>query len=173
MWPGLTYLYSYDAVGFGCFRRVCKLASALANEDADCVVIGHDYQTEMFSAGDFLQYGLPSGKPMPYGVRAQMMKELVDYAPPEHIITDMYPSGKYGELIPALKSSPSHNILVMRDIVAEPGKLLDAWTKSREIDRIREYYDEIWVFGLPQIHNDFEDFPEDIVSVVRFMGYVE
>ncbi|MEJ0068694.1 MAG: glycosyltransferase [Pseudomonadota bacterium] len=70
------------------------------------------------------------------------------------ILVDKEPLGVRGEVEAALGWAKQHGVpmvLGLRDVMDEPGLLAAEWARKNAVAAIEDYYDEIWVYGLPEI----------------------
>ena len=56
----------------------------------------------------------------------------------------------------------------------EPASLVDEWQRKMVFPALEQLYDEIWVYGLPQIFDPLREIPgmEPLAEKVRFTGYL-
>ena len=47
-------------------------------------------------------------------------------------------------------------ILGLRDIMDDPTSLAEEWRRKRVIPALKRFYDQIWVYGLPQVYDPIE-----------------
>ena len=94
------------------------------------------------------------------------------------MIVDKRPSGIDGELLETLRAlrrrrSSTKVVLGVRDILDEPERTRTSLEKTHFFETIREYYDEVWIYGSKDIFNAVSEyrFPLDIVRKTRFCGY--
>jgi predicted glycosyltransferase len=95
---------------------------------------------------------------------------------PDLLMVDNVPLGMKSELRPTLRYLRRHRPrsrihLNLRDILDAPDRLLDVWRKRGVGEVLREFYDQIDIFGERKIYDAIEayDLPRDRT---RFMGYL-
>ena len=73
-----------------------------------------------------------------------------------------------------LKGSGTHVVLGLRDVMDDPAVLDDEWVRKGVYPALDDLYDEIWVYGLPQVYDPLTglDIAPDIRAKVRFTGYL-
>ncbi len=56
----------------------------------------------------------------------------------------------------------------------EPALLIPEWERKETVPALVKYYDDIWVYGLPQIYNPLEgiDLPPSVTNKVTYTGYL-
>ena len=78
---------------------------------------------------------------------------------PDMFIVDKEPVGLRGEVLQTLKMLKRRGtrlVLGLRDVMDEPRLLEPEWQRKKALPALRELYDEIWVYGLPQICDPLE-----------------
>ena len=110
-------------------------------------------------------------------LRKRIVRSTLDSFRPDLFLVDNFPLGSRKELLPTLHrlrelSIPA--VLGLRDIVDRPEVVRATWTKEKIYDALREYYDLILVYGLPEILEVREAYglPPEIGSKVRYCGYI-
>ena len=65
-------------------------------------------------------------------------------------------------------------ILGLRDIMDEPASLVDEWQRKMVFPALERLYDEIWVYGLPEIFDPLREIPGMAAGgdKIRFTGYL-
>jgi len=65
-------------------------------------------------------------------------------------------------------------VLGLRDVMDEPRLLMPEWERKNVLPALRELYDEIWVYGLPQICNPLEgiSLPLSVRQKITYTGYL-
>lgn len=191
-------LYSHDTLGFGHLRRNMLLAGALRRMKAapDVLMIAG-----MQEAGAF---NLPEGVDVltlpAYGKRADgsyharsLGLDLRDLArlrsetirgalmayDPDLVVVDNVPRGAQSELdrpLAALrKRGRAKIVLGLRDVIDTPETVRAQWLLRRNFAAIREWFDEIWIYGDPAFFDLTAEynFGEEFRSKARFVGYLD
>ncbi|MCA9751703.1 MAG: hypothetical protein KC591_05890, partial [Gemmatimonadetes bacterium] len=191
-------LYAHDAVGLGHIRRVCRIADGLARLHGDVTTL----VLSGSSVADALPFPegsdvvkLPSLRKYhngAYGARhlhvddksiVRMRTAMIGAAfrtfEPDLVIVDKVASGVHGELVPALRTLRRLNpnaqiVLSLRDILDDPASVRRGWAKDGTLDTIRELYDRVFVWGMPEICDVVTEYsmPEDIAAKVEYCGYL-
>ena len=92
-------------------------------------------------------------------MRASIIQHTAEIFEPDMFIVDKEPLGLRGELTPTLKMLKRRGtrlVLGLRDVMDEPRLLEPEWQRKKVVPALRELYDEIWVYGLPQICDPLE-----------------
>jgi predicted glycosyltransferase len=91
---------------------------------------------------------------------------------------DKEPLGLRGEVEPALKYLKSQGrpcVLGLRDVMDEPSLLAPEWERKDAVSALARYYDEIWVYGLPQICEPLKGLklPGKVKQAMTYTGYLK
>ena len=190
--------YSHDGFGLGHLRRNTTIASHLARdvpESSVLMLIGCPAGA-VFSlpAGvDFIK--LPSIIKRDTGVwhplrlrigldktkelRSAILQQVARVFHPQLLLVDHVPLGVWGELLPLLamlkrRVDPPQIVLGVRDILDHPEVTCALWGREGAYDAIREYYDEIFIYGCRNVfdtgfHYGIE---REFAPMIRYCGYV-
>ncbi len=73
-----------------------------------------------------------------------------------------------------LKERGTHLVLGLRDIMDEPAALVPEWRRKKVMPASRDLYDQIWIYGLPQICDPLEgiDLPKSVQRKMIYTGYL-
>lgn len=191
-------LYSHDTMGLGHKRRNLLIAQALEKSslDADILVITGMREGNQIKTGQGIDFvtlpalykniqGQYQAKcwDMPLeeiiNLRSQIIYTTIKSFEPDIFIVDNVPRGAMSELNPTLKylhkQGKTYCILGLRDILDEPEVIRRDWKKAKNEKAIRRYYDEVWIYGDPQVYNSLEEygFAADIIAKFRYTGYLD
>ncbi len=189
-------IYSHDSYGLGHLRRCRAIAHSLVRHSAETSVLilsgspiisRFNFQQRV----DFIRLPgiikLPSGE---YGshslqlpiedtvaIRAAVIREAAAAFDPDIFIVDKEPHGLRGEVqetLHLLRERGTHLVLGLRDIMDEPELLAPEWERKRAMPSLEHLYDEIWVYGLPQICDPLDglDVPDTVRRKMVFTGYL-
>ena len=94
------------------------------------------------------------------------------------MIIDNVPRGAMNELdniLPELASRGTHIVLGLRDIIDEPEAVEKQWSKLKNLEIIRLYFDRIWVYGDKAIYDLAKEYnlPTDISEKLHYVGYLD
>ncbi|MEO0363664.1 MAG: glycosyltransferase [Pseudomonadota bacterium] len=188
--------YSHDTFGLGHLRRSRTIATALAGAMTDLSAL---IMTGSPIAGRFdFPYRvdhvrLPGVVKLPEGayashnlgvdidetvkLRAALLSAAEETFDPDLLIVDKEAWGFRNELTATLETAKRRGaklVLGIRDVLDEPGVLRREWERKGAVDAIERYYDEIWVYGLPEICEPLAGLPisDRMLSKVRYTGYL-
>jgi len=110
-------------------------------------------------------------------MRASIIQHTAEMFDPDLFIVDKEPVGLRGEVLPtlkALKRRGTRLVLGLRDVMDEPRLLEPEWQRKKALPALRELYDEIWVYGLPQICDPLEGIalPARVRQKMVYTGYL-
>ena len=110
-------------------------------------------------------------------MRSSIIQHTADIFDPHLFLVDKEPLGLRGEVrdtLIMLKERGTRLVLGLRDVMDEPVSLLDEWRRKNVFPALYELYDEIWVYGLPQIFNPLTELPGmlPLAHKVTFTGYL-
>jgi predicted glycosyltransferase len=73
-----------------------------------------------------------------------------------------------------LKERGTQLVLGLRDVMDDPQSLLEEWRRKNVFPALHDLYDEIWVYGLPQIFDPLTELPgmAPLADKVTFTGYL-
>ncbi len=192
-------LYSHDTLGFGHLRRNLLLAAALrrCSSQPEILLIagmreagafeipaGVDCLTlPAYSKGSDGQY-----QPRDLGkdlgeltnLRACIIKAAIKNFEPNLLVVDNVPRGAQSELDSTLQylrasNSGARIVLGLRDVIDTPSTVRKQWLRQRNFEAIRDFYDEVWVYGDPLIYDLIDDcqFGEDIRRKAVYTGFLD
>ncbi|MFC3299326.1 glycosyl transferase family 28 [Arthrobacter agilis] len=113
----------------------------------------------------------------------QLRTELIDTVlvrfRPHLVVVDRHAFGVDGELRQALanlrlKRPACKVVLGLREVLDSPYVIKQEWIGIHGMGPIRSYFDQIWVYGDPAIHDPLRtgEIPEILGSLVRYTGYL-
>jgi predicted glycosyltransferase len=110
-------------------------------------------------------------------MRASIIQHTAEIFDPDLFIVDKEPVGLRGEVLPtlkALKRRGTRLVLGLRDVMDEPRLLEPEWQRKKAMPALRDLYDEIWVYGLPQICDPLEGIalPPRVRQKMVYTGYL-
>ncbi|KQT86125.1 glycosyltransferase [Aurantimonas sp. Leaf443] len=166
-------IYSHDTFGLGHLRRCRVIAQALVAhrpETAVLIVAGspvvgsfnYPPQVDFIRVPGVVKLGADTYAPSNPGlslealteIRAAIIEKTAEIFDPDLFLVDKEPLGMRGEVGPtlkALKGRGTRLVLGLRDVMDEPSRLVEEWTRKEAFQAVEEDYDDIWVYGLPQI----------------------
>ncbi|HKV36794.1 MAG TPA: glycosyltransferase [Pyrinomonadaceae bacterium] len=192
-------LYSHDTFGLGNIRRTLLLAQEVIDQYPRAAVLlitgsqvihsfripeGVDYIKlpclDRIDAERYESRFLVECSEAVKRTRSAIIEKTVLGFAPNLIIVDKRPAGVDGELADTLKALRTRNfptrlVLGMRDILDEPRKTRETLKNNRSFEVIRDYYDEVWIYGSQSIFDTVReyDFPDDIARITHYCGYLK
>ena len=192
-------LYSHDTFGLGNIRRTVLLAQELINQYPKAAVLlitgsqmihsfripeGVDYVKlpclDRIDAERYESRFLLDCSEAVKSTRSAIIERTVLGFEPDLMIVDKRPAGVDGELHDTLtalreRNFPTRLVLGMRDILDEPRRTRETLKNNRSFEIIRDYYDEVWIYGSQSIFdtvNEYE-FPADVARITHYCGYLK
>ncbi|MDH3667477.1 MAG: hypothetical protein OEN23_11160 [Paracoccaceae bacterium] len=166
-------LYSHDTFGLGHLRRSRTIATALVEADPLCsalIVTGSpiagrfDFPERVdhvrlpgvvkLADGSYTSSNLPMDIDQMVGLRGAIIATADREFQSDLMIIDKEPWGFRHELADTLKAARARGariVLGIRDVLDDEDALVREWRRKGAIGAIEEFYDEIWVYGIPQI----------------------
>lgn len=191
-------LYSHDTMGLGHMRRNILIARTLAKSrlNASVLLVTGARQVGRFELPDGIDcLVLPSYSKSVSGnyesrhldirtrelvrLRSQSVSASIAAFNPELMVVDNVPRGAQNELDGMLSGVKARGytkmVLGLRDVLDEPGVTRGEWGKRNNLDVIDWYYDQVWVYGAPDVYNfcDNYRFGERFDSKVMYTGYLD
>src|SRR5690606_29805067 len=87
-------------------------------------------------------------------MRASIIQHTAEIFAPHLFLVDKEPLGLRGEVkdtLAMLKKSGTRLVLGLRDVMDEPTLLVPEWQRKNAMPALRDLYDDIWIYGLPEI----------------------
>jgi len=189
-------IYSHDTFGLGHLRRSRAIANAIVEQlpGASVVILsgspvignfefesGVDYirvpGVTKLPDGDYRSLNLNVSLDEAVGFRQALILQTAKAFHPDVFIVDKEPTGFRGEVVPALEylqASGCRLVLGIRDVMDEPSLLVPEWERKGAREALIRYYDEIWVYGLKDVHQPLEalDLPPEVESRITYTGYL-
>lgn len=189
-------IYSHDSYGLGHLRRCRAIAQSLASYQPNASILILTGSPVAGSFGfprqvDFIRVpGVEKLGDERYGshslgmdirellsIRSAIIQRTAETFRPDLFLVDKEPLGLRSEVEPALaplKRMGSTLVLGLRDVMDEPGRLSEEWERKRALPAIESLYDQIWVYGLPEICDPLQgiELSEAAREKVRFTGYI-
>ena len=189
-------IYSHDTFGLGHLRRCRSIAQSLVEHRkgmsvlilSGCPIIGSfDFRTRVdfvripgvvkLRNGEYSSLSLHLDVSEVMELRASIIHHTARIFQPDLFIVDKEPLGLRGELtetLRMLKGMGTPLILGLRDVMDDPWLLSREWDRKNAIPALRDFYDEIWVYGLPHICDPLAgiELPEGVAQRVSYTGYL-
>jgi predicted glycosyltransferase len=190
-------MYSHDTFGLGHLRRVRAIAHALVEESKDVSVLiltgssiigSFDFRTRVdfvrvpgvikLRNGEYTPLKLHMNIADTLAIRESIIRHTAETFDPDLFIVDKEPLGLHGEVESTLQDLNEKGIpcvLGLRDVMDEPALLEPEWKRKRAIPALSKYYDELWVYGLPQFCDPLEglEIPQSVRRKMVYTGYLQ
>src|SRR3974377_334430 len=166
-------IYSHDSFGLGHLRRCRSIAHSLVDADPAVSVLilfgspisgSFRFRSRVdfvrvpgvikLRNGEYVSLNLHIDIEETLAMRSSILRHTADIFDPDLLIVDKEPLGLRGEVrdtLDLLQRRGTALILGLRDVMDDPEALESEWERKHAVPALAEYYDEIWVYGLPQI----------------------
>jgi predicted glycosyltransferase len=175
MSPKRLLIYSHDSFGLGHLRRCRSIALSLVarNPKLSVMIIsglpliarfGFHPQIHVTlvpgiiktDAGEYRALSTEHDIHDAIAQRSRIILETAQSFEPDLLLVDKEPLGVRGEVQAVLEWAKRRHVpmvLGLRDVMDEPALLAREWARKNAVAAIEDYYDEIWVYGLPEIYD--------------------
>lgn len=189
-------IYSHDTFGLGHLRRCRTIAHHLVDQfkhlsvlilSGSPIIGSFDFRLRV----DFVRVPgvikLRNGEYTPLNLhidiadtlrmRSSIIRHTAESFQPDVFIVDKEPLGLRGEVLETLKllkPMGTRLVLGLRDVMDEPRLLEPEWRRKNVMPALRDLYDQIWVYGLPQICDPLEgiSLPAKVRQKMIYTGYL-
>jgi predicted glycosyltransferase len=166
-------IYSHDTFGLGHLRRCRAIAHSLVDADTSLSVLilsgspiigSFDFRSRVdfvrvpgvikLRNGEYVSLNEHIDIEETLAMRSSIIRHTADIFDPDILIVDKEPLGLRGEVratLDLLRARGTPLILGLRDVMDDPSALESEWERKHAVPALSEYYNEIWVYGLPQI----------------------
>jgi len=189
-------IYSHDSFGLGHLRRCRAIAHSLVDADpavsililSGSPIIGSfDFRSRVdfvrvpgvikLRNGEYVSLNLHIDIDEMLAMRSSIIRHTADIFDPELLIVDKEPLGLRGEVrdtLDLLQRRGTALVLGLRDVMDDPEALESEWERKQAVPALEEYYDEIWVYGLPQICDPLAGLavPHSVRERMTYTGYL-
>jgi len=189
-------IYSHDTFGLGHLRRCRTIAHHLVEQNKHLSVLilsgspiigSFDFRTRVdfvrvpgvikLRNGEYTSLSLHMDIEDTLMLRTSIIKHTASIFDPDVFIVDKEPIGLRGEVkytLEMLKERGTRLILGLRDVMDEPNLLAAEWRSKNVRPVLEELYDELWVYGLPQICNPLKNLglSEKCQRKIVYTGYL-
>ncbi len=189
-------IYSHDSFGLGHLRRCRTIAHALVGHRADISVLilsgspiigSFSFRNRVdfvripgvikLRRGEYTPLNLEIGIDEILALRASIIRHTAEAFAPDLFLVDKEPWGLRGEVrgtLGALKARGTRLVLGLRDVMDEPKRLAAEWRRKRAVPALSDVYDDIWIYGLPQICKPLSaiDLSTETAAKVSYTGYL-
>ncbi len=189
-------IYSHDTLGLGHLRRCRAIAHSLVEHDKDVSVLilsgspiigSFDFRARVdfvrvpgvikLRNGEYTSLNLHIDIKETLAIRASIIRHTAAAFAPDLFLVDKEPLGLRGEVagtLAMLKARGVPLILGLRDVMDDPSLLEPEWKRKNVLPAVRDLYDEIWVYGLPQICDPLAGIalPKSVRRKITYTGYL-
>ena len=189
-------IYSHDTFGLGHLRRCRAIAHALVENYSKLSVLilsgspiigSFDFRARVdfvrvpgvikLRNGEYTSLNLHLDISETLALRQSIIRHTADIFAPDLFIVDKEPLGLRGEVastLKLLKSRGTRLVLGLRDILDEPDRLTEEWKRKKALPALANIYDEIWVYGLPEVYAPLEGLalPANVTDKITYTGYL-
>ena len=194
--PQRVLIYSHDSFGLGHLRRCRAIAHALVEDHPQMSVLilsgspiigSFDFRNRVdfvripgvikLRNGDYTSHSLHIHIEDTIALRSSIIRHTAEIFDPDLFIVDKEPLGLRGEVretLEMLKARGVPVVLGLRDVMDDPKLLAVEWERKNAIPALRDLYDEVWVYGLPQICNPLKEIelPQSVHHKTVYTGYL-
>ena len=189
-------IYSHDTFGLGHLRRCRAIAHSLVGEFSELSVLilsgspiigSFDFRARVdfvripgvikLRSGEYTPLSLHIDIEQTLEMRAAIIEKTADVFDPDIFLVDKEPLGLHGEVERTLKKLSAKGtrlVLGLRDVLDDPDILREEWERKNALPALQSLYDEIWVYGLPSIHDPLDglDLDDSVYRKTLFTGYL-
>jgi predicted glycosyltransferase len=190
-------IYSHDSFGLGHLRRCRAIAHSLVahHKKLNVLILSGSPIVGRFSFrsrvdfvrvpgiikrrnGEYTSLNLDFHVEQTLALRASIIEHTARVFRPDLFLVDKEPLGLLGEVQSTLallrRQGETRLVLGLRDIMDDPTSLVEEWRRKRVIPALKRFYDQIWVYGLPQVYDPIEAYglPADVAAKTTFTGYL-
>lgn len=190
-------MYSHDTFGLGHLRRCRAIAHSLVERFKGLFVLimsgsqitgAFDFRARV----DFVK--IPSVIKLYNGeytsidehidihdtlaIRKSIIRDTARSFDPDIFIVDKEPLGFKGEIeetLEMLKENGTTLVLGLRDVMDSPRLLEKEWTQKSMLERVEQYYDDVWVYGPPDFWDPLTGLNPSsaLKDKLRYTGFLE
>ncbi len=189
-------IYSHDSFGLGHLRRCRTIAHSLVDHREDLSVLilsgspiigSFDFRARVdfiripgvikLRNGGYTSLSLDIDIDEMLDMRASFIRHTAEIFEPDIFLVDKEPLGLRGEVgdtLSMLKERGVPLVLGLRDVMDDPGQLTEEWRRKHAVPALRDLYDYIWVYGLPEICDPLNgvELPGEVRDKTKFTGYL-
>lgn len=189
-------IYSHDSFGLGHLRRCRAIAHSLVERykgisililSGSPIIASFDFRARVdfvripgiikLYNGEYVSLGLHLDLKDTLAMRSSIIRSTAEAFDPDLLLVDKEPLGLKGEVLDTLKMLKKRGatlVLGLRDVMDEPMLLRKEWEGRNVIPIMRDLYDEIWVYGLPQVYDPLSelDVPQSVRDKMIYTGYL-
>ncbi|MFO1072349.1 MAG: glycosyltransferase [Geminicoccaceae bacterium] len=189
-------IYSHDSFGLGHLRRCRTIAHHLVGRFKQLSVLilsgspiigSFDFRRRVdfvrvpgvikLRNGEYVSQTLRLGIDEALEIRRSIIHHTAEVFAPDLFLVDKEPLGLRGEVrstLEMLQERGTRCVLGLRDVMDEPTSLVDEWERKGVFPELARLYDDIWVYGLPEIFDPLHELPglDAFAGRIAFTGYL-
>ena len=189
-------IYSHDSFGLGHLRRCREIAHSLVASGSDLSVLilsgspiigSSDFRARVdfvripgvikLRNGEYTSLNLHIDIEHTLAIRASIVEQTAKIFDPHLFLVDKEPLGLRGEVrstLAAMKARGTACVLGLRDVMDDPVLLAAEWQRKNVLPTLSAYYDDIWIYGLPQFYDPLAgiELPDSLRKKMTFTGYL-
>lgn len=174
-------IYSHDSFGLGHLRRCRAIAHSLVDHykgvsvlilSGSPIIGSFDFRARVdfvripgvikLYNGEYTSLGLHIDLQHTLEMRSSIIQHTSQTFRPDLLLVDKEPLGLDGEVVRTLemaKASGAAVVLGLRDVMDDPALLRQEWRRKNVLPALENLYDEIWVYGLPEMGDPMAGIP--------------
>lgn len=189
-------IYSHDSFGLGHLRRCRAIAHDLVDRfkglsvlilSGSPIIGSFDFKARVdfvrvpgvikLRNGEYTSLSLHIDIEKTLAIRSSIIQHTAEAFDPHMFLVDKEPQGLRGEIIETLKMLRKRGtrcVLGLRDVMDDPERLEIEWRRKRVIPALEQLYDDIWVYGLPEIFDPVAEIPgmAAVAEKLTYTGYL-
>jgi len=189
-------IYSHDTFGLGHLRRCREIAHTLVGAERNLSVLilsgspiigSFDFRARVdfirvpgvikLRNGEYTSLALHIDTEQTLAMRESIIEHTAKIYDPDIFLVDKEPLGLRGEVegtLAQMKARGTPCVLGLRDVMDDPLLLAPEWERKHVAPALAQYYDDIWVYGLPQICDPLAgiEVPASVRKKVTYTGYL-
>ncbi len=189
-------VYSHDSFGLGHLRRCREIAHSLVGSDSDISVLilsgspiigSFDFRARVdfvripgvikLRNGEYTSLKLHIDTEHTLAIRSSIVERTAQVFDPHLFLVDKEPLGLCGEVrdtLAMMKARGTACVLGLRDVMDDPVLLEAEWRRKNVLPTLEAFYDDIWVYGLPQICDPLAGIPlsTSLRNRMTYTGYL-
>lgn len=189
-------IYSHDSFGLGHLRRCRTIAHHLVERyrslsililSGSPIIGSFDFKARVdfvripgvikLRNGNYTPLSLHLDIEQTLAMRSSIIQHTAEIFDPHLFLVDKEPLGLRGEVestLEMLKDRGTRLVLGLRDVMDDPGLLEKEWQRKNVYPALNELYDDIWIYGLPEIFDPLSELPnmQHLAEKMTFTGYL-
>lgn len=189
-------VYSHDSFGLGHLRRCREIAHSLVGSDSDISVLilsgspiigSFDFRARVdfvripgvikLRNGEYTSLNLHIDTEHTMAIRSSIVERTAEVFDPHLFLVDKEPLGLCGEVrdtLAMMKARGTACVLGLRDVMDDPALLEAEWRRKNVLPTLEAFYDDIWIYGLPQICDPLAGIPlsTSLRKRMTYTGYL-